>query len=108
MESLEENLSLTNVLKTSPNFNLLVETSGSNKEHDMAKVEAFLEKCLTEELAQDGVVAGSAKESFNMWQLRESAPLATAKDGWVYKHDVSLPLEHFYTISEVFVTVIER
>ena len=37
-----------------------------------------------------------------MWQLRESAPLAVARDGWVYKHDVSLPLEHFYALSQVF------
>lgn len=38
-------------------FYLLIETSGSNAEHDQAKLEAFLESSMTEGLVQDGVVA---------------------------------------------------
>ncbi|KHJ84529.1 hypothetical protein OESDEN_15755 [Oesophagostomum dentatum] len=35
-----------------------------------------------------------------MWRLRESAPLAVAADGFAFKNDVSLPLKHFYELTE--------
>lgn len=34
-----------------------------------------------------------------MWKLRKTLPLAPLHDGYVYKHDISLPMEHFYTLS---------
>ncbi|PIO55535.1 FAD linked oxidase protein, partial [Teladorsagia circumcincta] len=44
--------------------------------------------------------AQSIEESSAMWRLRESAPLAVAADGFVYKNDVSLPLKNFYRLTE--------
>ncbi|VDM80528.1 unnamed protein product [Strongylus vulgaris] len=44
--------------------------------------------------------AQSATESSAMWRIRESAPLAVAADGFVYKNDISLPLKHFYQLTE--------
>ena len=36
----------------------------------------------------------------NIWSLRESCASALLKDGYNYKYDVSLPLDHFYTLAE--------
>lgn len=36
-----------------------------------------------------------------MWKVRESIPLATMRDGYLYTHDLSLPLEHFYALTEI-------
>ncbi|VDM62808.1 unnamed protein product [Angiostrongylus costaricensis] len=73
---------------------------GSNEEHDAKKLERFLEDCFSNGVAVDGVQAQSSAESSAMWRLRESAPLAVSADGFAYKNDVSLPLEHFYQLTE--------
>ncbi|KAK0394787.1 hypothetical protein QR680_000933 [Steinernema hermaphroditum] len=101
MYCLEENEQLHNVLSSTPRFNLLIETSGSDKDHDEEKVQRFLEYVMENEMAVDGVLAANKQESAFMWKLRETAPLAITKDGYVYKFDVSLPLEHFYELTEV-------
>ncbi|TMS34445.1 hypothetical protein L596_002037 [Steinernema carpocapsae] len=100
MQCLEENEQLHNVLTSSPNFSLLIETSGSEAEHDEAKVQCFLEYLMENEMATDGVLAANKQESAFMWKLRETAPLSITKDGYVYKFDVSLPLNHFYELSD--------
>ncbi|ETN76356.1 FAD linked oxidase protein [Necator americanus] len=100
MTVLDESLGLKPVLKTNPRFTLLVETSGSNEAHDKEKMERFLAHCIDDGLISDGVQALSASESSAMWRLRESAPMAVASDGFVFKNDVSLPLKHFYQLTE--------
>lgn len=100
MVVLDEALGLKPILQSNPRFTLLVETSGSNKEHDSVKLEKFLDGCLSKGFASDGVQAQSTSESSAMWRLRESAPLAVAADGFVFKNDVSLPLKHFYQLTE--------
>uniref|UniRef100_A0A1I8ARF6 D-2-hydroxyglutarate dehydrogenase, mitochondrial n=1 Tax=Steinernema glaseri TaxID=37863 RepID=A0A1I8ARF6_9BILA len=100
MQCLEENEQLHNVLTSAPQFCLLIETSGSDAEHDEAKVQRFLEYVMENEMATDGVLAANKQESAFMWKLRETAPLAITKDGYVYKFDVSLPLDHFYELTD--------
>ena len=55
-------------------FYILIETSGSNKEHDDAKLEAFLEKAMEDGTVLDGVVAQDETELRNLWQWREMIP----------------------------------
>ncbi|CAJ0564874.1 unnamed protein product, partial [Mesorhabditis spiculigera] len=100
MGVLKDNLEFDNVLRSDPPFNLLIETSGSNEAHDREKVDSFLEHCLSQGLAMDGVQAQSHEEARLMWRLRESATIALTMDGQVFKHDVSLPLDHFYRLTE--------
>uniref|UniRef100_A0A7I5E736 D-2-hydroxyglutarate dehydrogenase, mitochondrial n=1 Tax=Haemonchus contortus TaxID=6289 RepID=A0A7I5E736_HAECO len=99
-EVLDEALGLKPVLQSNPRFTILVETSGSNAAHDSEKMEKFLDDCISSGSASDGVQAQSIEEASAMWRLRESAPLAVAADGFVYKNDVSLPLKHFYRLTE--------
>jgi len=100
MRCVQDKEQLEPVLKTNPSFNLLIETSGSDETHDREKIERFLSECMDQGLAIDGALAESSHQAQHMWKLREMAPLAVTKDGYVYKHDVSLPLTHFYGLSE--------
>lgn len=81
-------------------FYVLIETSGSNKEHDDAKLEAFLELAMEEGLVTDGVVAQDETELANLWQWREMIPESSQSNGGVYKYDVSLPLKSMYSLVE--------
>ncbi|KAI6226124.1 FAD-binding PCMH-type domain-containing protein [Aphelenchoides fujianensis] len=101
MRSIKENVGLNSVLQSNPAFNLLIEASGSNQQHDSEKMEGFLSHCLDSGLAQDGMMAESGADSAYLWKLRENASLALNFDGYVYKHDLSLPLDHFYELTEV-------
>ncbi|CEP62382.1 D-lactate dehydrogenase LALA0_S05e04390g [Lachancea lanzarotensis] len=79
-------------------FYVLIETSGSNKEHDDAKLEAFLEKAMENGSVLDGVVAQDETELRNLWEWRESIPESSQAGGGVYKYDVSLPLKELYSL----------
>lgn len=79
-------------------FYILIETSGSNKDHDDAKLESFLESAMEEGLVLDGVVAQDETELKNLWQWREMVPESSQAAGGVYKYDVSLPLKDLYSL----------
>ncbi|KAG6274215.1 hypothetical protein E4U47_001579 [Claviceps purpurea] len=79
-------------------FYCLIETSGSNGEHDYAKLEAFLEHVLSEEVIADGVVAQDATQSKTFWSWREGITECIGHWGGTYKYDVSIPLADMYSI----------
>ncbi|GMR36952.1 hypothetical protein PMAYCL1PPCAC_07147 [Pristionchus mayeri] len=100
MKCVERHLPIKNIFNEPHDFYLLIETHGSNGDHDGEKLNEFVEEALGAELAEDGVAAHSENERTHMWRLREESPIAAAKDGYIYKFDVSLPLEHFYRLTE--------
>ena len=51
---------------------LVVETSGSNTEHDYAKLEHFLEEAYNDEIIVDGTIAQDSGQQASIWNLRES------------------------------------
>lgn len=79
-------------------FYLLLETSGSNIEHDEEKVSRFLEAAMERGDILDGTVTSEKSKIAQIWQLRELVPTAMIKEGYVFKYDISLPLSHFYEI----------
>ncbi|KAI5281168.1 hypothetical protein KEM54_003389, partial [Ascosphaera aggregata] len=81
-------------------FYCLVETSGSNGEHDTAKLEGFLEHVLGEGLVADGVVAQDEKQAQTLWRWREGITEALSHLGGTYKYDVSIPLDELYQLVE--------
>ena len=56
MEMIQENLHLTNPISPAP-FYVLIETGGSNKDHDEEKLSALLEGLMDKEKAADGTLA---------------------------------------------------
>lgn len=99
-------------------FYLLIETSGSDANHDEEKLGAFLTNTMDAGLAVDGTVTTEPSKiavshaKFNgniditaghmltqkIWELREKISAGILHDGHVFKYDLSLPLSHFYDI----------
>lgn len=97
---------VSNPLDTEPGDRspyVLIESAGSDGEHDRAKLDRFVEEAFEAGLAADGVIAESETQSDALWELRESLPEAVAKagaSGSTLKYDLSLSLEDFYSIVE--------
>lgn len=89
-------------------FYVLVETSGSNPEHDSAKLEAFLEDLMTTETVSDGVLAQDETQLKSLWAWREGIPECLGHWGGVYKYDVSIPLPELYQLVEDVRTQMEQ
>ena len=51
---------------------LVVETSGSNVEHDFGKLETFLEEAYDDKIITDGTIAQDSSQQASIWNLRES------------------------------------
>lgn len=86
-------------LETKYPFYLVLETSGSNNAHDVAKLEAFLDDAMSTGAVVDGTVAQDATQARKFFSLREHVPLALAARGYVFKYDFSLPMSQFYRIA---------
>lgn len=79
-------------------FYCLVETSGSNTEHDGEKLNDFLEHVMGEGIVADGVVAENETQKGSLWACREGVSEASQHFGGVYKYDLSIPLPQLYEI----------
>lgn len=100
-------------------FYVLIETSGSNNDHDSEvswlpfssraleltsrlpqKLGSLLEHLLESEVIADGVLAQDETQVASLWSLRESMPEAAGKLGKVYKYDLSMPVKDMYSLVE--------
>lgn len=81
-------------------FYCLIETGGSNSEHDESKLSGLLEHLMSNDMVLDGVLAQDSTQFQSLWSLREMLPEANGKAGSVYKYDVSLPVAKMYSLVE--------
>ncbi|MCJ1467657.1 hypothetical protein MMC07_006282 [Pseudocyphellaria aurata] len=81
-------------------FYCLIETRGSNAEHDSEKLQNFLEHAMSEEIVSDGVVAQDETQIQSLWSWREGVPECLGHWGGVYKYDLSIPLAELYQLVE--------
>jgi (R)-2-hydroxyglutarate---pyruvate transhydrogenase len=79
-------------------FYCLIETSGSNSDHDGEKLQNFLEYVMGEGIVSDGVLAQDQTQINELWSCREGLPEACAHWGGVYKYDLSLPISSLYDL----------
>ncbi|AOW02430.1 YALI0C06446p [Yarrowia lipolytica CLIB122] len=103
----QQHCDLTRPVDTESPFFILIETAGSNKEHDDAKLEAFLEDVMEQEIVCDGVVASDETQFQNLWAWRERITEVIGKEGGVYKYDISIPLPQLYNIVDDLRAVFE-
>ncbi|KAG5368735.1 D-lactate dehydrogenase [cytochrome] 2 [Yarrowia sp. C11] len=103
----QQHCDLTRPVDTESPFFILIETAGSNKEHDDAKLEAFLEDVMEKEIVSDGVVASDETQFQNLWAWRERITEVIGKEGGVYKYDISIPLPQLYNIVDDLRAVFE-
>ncbi|KAI1457729.1 D-lactate dehydrogenase 2 mitochondrial precursor [Annulohypoxylon moriforme] len=81
-------------------FYCLIETSGSDSEHDNVKLERFLEDIMSKEIVTDGVVAQDETQFRALWSQREGITETLGHWGGVYKYDLSIPLKSMYQLVE--------
>jgi len=79
-------------------FYVLIETSGSNNDHDAAKLDALLEDLIASDVISNGTKANSDTEFKGLWSWREGIPECLNHWGGVYKYDFSIPLAEFYNL----------
>ncbi|KAJ9461417.1 putative D-2-hydroxyglutarate dehydrogenase [Diplonema papillatum] len=83
-----------------PPFYLLVETIGSNEEHDMEKLSNFLEAAM-EKYVTAGTIAQDTTQAKLLWAVRENITVSFKDFGKKnLKYDISLPTEEFYKCVE--------
>ncbi|OWF56209.1 D-2-hydroxyglutarate dehydrogenase, mitochondrial-like [Mizuhopecten yessoensis] len=93
----KENLKMTSPIGDFPFF-VLIETSGSNGDHDEEKLNTFLEAMMSDGLVLDGTVVTESTKIKDIWSLRERVAEGLLHDGYCYKYDVSLPQAKFYDL----------
>lgn len=79
-------------------YYVLIETSGSRTDHDNAKLEDYLENVMSDGIVLDGTVAQGEVQCRQLFALREDVSVALSSRGYVYKYDVSIPLDQYYDI----------
>ncbi|KAM9354586.1 D-2-hydroxyglutarate dehydrogenase, mitochondrial [Pholidichthys leucotaenia] len=97
MKVLNTHLRLANPISDCP-FYILIETSGSDPTHDSQKLHNFLEEAMTSMLVSDGTVATEDSKIKALWSMRERITEALTHEGFVYKYDISLPVERLYQL----------
>nr|XP_020143683.1 D-2-hydroxyglutarate dehydrogenase, mitochondrial [Microcebus murinus]XP_020143684.1 D-2-hydroxyglutarate dehydrogenase, mitochondrial [Microcebus murinus]XP_020143685.1 D-2-hydroxyglutarate dehydrogenase, mitochondrial [Microcebus murinus]XP_020143686.1 D-2-hydroxyglutarate dehydrogenase, mitochondrial [Microcebus murinus]XP_020143687.1 D-2-hydroxyglutarate dehydrogenase, mitochondrial [Microcebus murinus]XP_020143688.1 D-2-hydroxyglutarate dehydrogenase, mitochondrial [Microcebus murinus] len=97
MQLVGRHLHLACPVQESP-FYVLIETSGSHAGHDAEKLGSFLEHALASGLVTDGTLATDQRRIKMLWALRERITEALGLDGYVYKYDLSLPVERLYDL----------
>jgi D-2-hydroxyglutarate dehydrogenase len=103
-------------LGTPDRFYVVIETGGSNHEHDNAKLAAFLETCMAAPaptssvgggaqfgaavgpLVLNGVVAADETQAAFLWRLREEVSVALSQRGHVFKYDLSFSTPDMYGV----------
>ncbi|XP_049866142.1 D-2-hydroxyglutarate dehydrogenase, mitochondrial isoform X1 [Pectinophora gossypiella] len=95
--STSKNLKLPNPLSEYP-FYVLLETHGSDEEHDADKLNRFLNKEMDSGLILDGTVTSEPAKMQTIWNLRESIAGAGLLDGYIFKYDVSIPIVKYYDL----------
>lgn len=79
-------------------FYCLIETSGSNTDHDAEKLEKFLEFVMENEIVSDGILAQDQTQIQELWSWREGITECLGHDGGVYKYDLSIPIHELYDL----------
>jgi len=79
-------------------FYCLIETSGSNTDHDSEKLQNFLEHVMESEVVLDGVLAQDQTQIQELWSWREGITEVLGHEGGVYKYDLSIPIKELYDI----------
>ncbi|KAF2728392.1 D-lactate dehydrogenase 2 mitochondrial precursor [Polyplosphaeria fusca] len=79
-------------------FYCLIETSGSNTDHDSEKLQAFLEHVMENDIVEDGVLAQDQTQIQELWSFREGISECLGHWGGVYKYDLSLPIAQMYDL----------
>lgn len=75
-------------------FALLELSDSESEEHARERLEEVLGQALEDGVVLDAIIAENSTQSYDLWHLRESIPLAEKELGKSIKHDVGVPVSH--------------
>lgn len=75
-----------------PEWSVLLEASSAREDGLQPAFASLVEQAFEVGLVQDGVIAATGQQRAEIWQMRESIPLANKAVGAIASHDISLPL----------------
>ncbi|KAG0749874.1 hypothetical protein G6F57_011375 [Rhizopus arrhizus] len=81
-------------------FYALIETQGSNREHDQEKLDSYITRLFQSDVAKDGVLAQDSKQAETFWSWREEIPGSIAKGGTAMTYDFGLDAPLLYKMVE--------
>ncbi|EIE86461.1 hypothetical protein RO3G_11172 [Rhizopus delemar RA 99-880] len=81
-------------------FYALIETQGSNREHDQEKLDSYITRLFQADVAKDGVLAQDSKQAETFWSWREEIPGSIAKSGTAMTYDFGLDAPLLYKMVE--------
>ena len=87
---------------------LLEHSDAESAEHARQQLERLLEDAMTRGWVSDAVVAESLAQAQQLWQVRESIPLAQAQEGLNIKHDISVPISRIPDFVQHTDSLLER
>lgn len=87
---------------------VLLELVAGSEEEAYRQLEGMVGEASELGLAMDAVVASTAGQARELWQLRESIPLAQAREGLNAKHDIALPVSEIPRFLHEIVPVLHR
>ncbi|RLN49595.1 hypothetical protein BBJ29_006852 [Phytophthora kernoviae] len=66
----------------------------------MEKLNAYLEDVMGSGVVVDGTVAQDAAQAQKLFMIREDVSMSLSSRGYVYKYDISLPMDQYYKVVE--------
>jgi len=102
LDTVMKNYSYPNPLSNNSQFYIVIETFGSNENHDKEKLDNLIKILMENNLIDDGTIAQDKTKITSLWRYREEIPTAITRSGYCYKYDISLPREKMYEIVEIF------
>ena len=78
---------------------LLVETQGCNSDHDSSKMDIFLTRLSESSIISNGYLGTDSKKINTFWNIREACNPSVAQSGYVYKYDISVPIEDYMKVA---------
>lgn len=98
MRVVEDKLGYRNPMQEESPFYVLVETNGSDAQHDREKLAKLLESVRSAGLATEGILASNEAEMAALWEMRLRVGKGLWADGCLYTFDISVPLKMYYDI----------
>ncbi|CAO3662896.1 unnamed protein product [Rhizopus stolonifer] len=81
-------------------FYALLETQGSNGEHDQEKIDSYIARLFQTKVAQDGTLAQDSKQIQTFWSWRELIPESISKGGTAMTYDFAMEVPLLYKMVE--------
>lgn len=96
------------LMDTGPYCVLLENSDHESEAHARVQFERLLETALLEGCVLDAVVAENLTQANQLWQIRESIPLAQALEGLNIKHDISIEVSRIPEFVRVTDALLEQ